>query len=314
MRTLTHDTILRMPKVLLHDHLDGGLRPATIVDLAGDVGLRRLPTTDPVELADWFHRGAARRDLAAVPRDLPAHRRGAADRRGAHPGGRASAPRTSPPTAWSTPRCASHPSCTSRRASRSTRWSTPCVDGFRKGSERTRHRDQARCSPPCDTTARLARDRRGRRPPPRRGRRRASTSPAARPATRRRRHLDAFQLVTRENFHITIHAGEAFGLPSIWEALQFCGAERLGHGVRIVDDIAERRPTAATSSVVSPRSSATGACRSRCAPRSNVHTGVAPTRSPSTRSGCCAAAVPRHGQHRQPPDDRRLDESRSSLC
>ena len=41
----------------------------------------------------------------------------------------------------------------------------------------------------------------------------------------------------RENFHITIHAGEAFGLPSIWEALQFCGAERLGHGVRIVDDI-----------------------------------------------------------------------------
>jgi adenosine deaminase len=52
------------------------------------------------------------------------------------------------------------------------------------------------------------------------------------------RHLDAFQYVMRENFHITIHAGEAFGLPSIWEALQFCGAERLGHGVRIVDDIA----------------------------------------------------------------------------
>ncbi len=41
----------------------------------------------------------------------------------------------------------------------------------------------------------------------------------------------------RENFHTTIHAGEAFGLPSIWEAVQFCGAERLGHGVRIVDDI-----------------------------------------------------------------------------
>ena len=39
------------------------------------------------------------------------------------------------------------------------------------------------------------------------------------------------------NSHITIHAGEAFGLPSIWEALQICGAERLGHGVRIIDDI-----------------------------------------------------------------------------
>jgi adenosine deaminase len=51
------------------------------------------------------------------------------------------------------------------------------------------------------------------------------------------RHLDAFQYVQRENFHATIHAGEAFGLPSIWEAVQWCGAERLGHGVRIVDDI-----------------------------------------------------------------------------
>ena len=50
-------------------------------------------------------------------------------------------------------------------------------------------------------------------------------------------HLDAFQLVQRENFHATLHAGEAFGLPSIWQALQWCNAERLGHGVRIVDDI-----------------------------------------------------------------------------
>ena len=51
------------------------------------------------------------------------------------------------------------------------------------------------------------------------------------------RYLDAFQLIAHENFHFTIHAGEAFGLPSIWEALQWCGAERLGHGVRIIDDI-----------------------------------------------------------------------------
>ncbi len=53
------------------------------------------------------------------------------------------------------------------------------------------------------------------------------------------RHLDAFQLIHRADFHVTIHAGEAFGLPSIWEALQWCGAERLGHGVRIVDDITQ---------------------------------------------------------------------------
>jgi adenosine deaminase len=49
--------------------------------------------------------------------------------------------------------------------------------------------------------------------------------------------LDAFEYLRRENAHFTIHAGEAFGLPSIWEAIQICGAERLGHGVRIMDDI-----------------------------------------------------------------------------
>ena len=64
-----------------------------------------------------------------------------------------------------------------------------------------------------------------------------STSPAREAGNRPSRHLDAFQYVARENFHITIHAGEGFGLPSIWEALQWCGADRLGHGVRIIDDI-----------------------------------------------------------------------------
>jgi adenosine deaminase len=51
------------------------------------------------------------------------------------------------------------------------------------------------------------------------------------------RHLDAFEYLQRENAHFTIHAGEGFGLPSIWQALQWCGADRLGHGVRIIDDI-----------------------------------------------------------------------------
>ena len=89
-------------------------------------------------------------------------------------------------------------------------------------------------------------------------------SEAGNPPTR---HLDAFQLVAAENFHITIHAGEAFGLPSIWEAVQLCGAERLGHGVRIVDDIDGRRRRAAPPSAGWPASSATAGCRWRCAPR-----------------------------------------------
>ena len=55
------ETIRRAPKVLLHDHLDGGLRPATVVDLAREFGYRGLPTEDPEELATWFRRGADRK-------------------------------------------------------------------------------------------------------------------------------------------------------------------------------------------------------------------------------------------------------------
>ena len=50
-------------------------------------------------------------------------------------------------------------------------------------------------------------------------------------------HMEAFQAVQRANFAITIHAGEAFGPESIWQALQFCGAHRLGHGTRLTEDI-----------------------------------------------------------------------------
>jgi adenosine deaminase len=87
------------------------------------------------------------------------------------------------------------------------------------------------------------------------------------------RYLDAFDHVRRENFHITIHAGESFGLPSIWEALQFAGAERLGHGVRIVDDI-EVRPDGSVqlgrlAAFVRDRRVPLEMC-----PTSNVHTGA----------------------------------------
>ena len=60
---LSLDTIRRAPKALLHDHLDGGLRPATIVDLAREVGYDGLPTSDPDDLARWMHRGADRKSL-----------------------------------------------------------------------------------------------------------------------------------------------------------------------------------------------------------------------------------------------------------
>ncbi|TDJ79832.1 MAG: adenosine deaminase, partial [Planctomycetota bacterium] len=50
-------------------------------------------------------------------------------------------------------------------------------------------------------------------------------------------HLAAFQLIKRMNGSITIHAGESFGPESIWQALQFCGAHRIGHGTRLIEDI-----------------------------------------------------------------------------
>src|SRR5262245_1559600 len=53
----TYDEIVNAPKALLHDHLDGGLRPATIIELAAAVG-HELPATEPGALAEWF-RGAA---------------------------------------------------------------------------------------------------------------------------------------------------------------------------------------------------------------------------------------------------------------
>ena len=100
------------------------------------------------------------------------------------------------------------------------------------------------------------------------------------------RHLDAFEYLQRENSHFTIHAGEAFGLPSIWQAIQWCGADRLGHGVRIIDDI-DRQPATVTasSSAGCRRTSATCASRWRCAHTPTCRP-VRRPRSPSTRSGC----------------------------
>jgi adenosine deaminase len=63
MTTATPEILLRAPKALLHDHLDGGLRPATVIELASEYGYKNLPTTDVADLSKWFHRGAKRNDL-----------------------------------------------------------------------------------------------------------------------------------------------------------------------------------------------------------------------------------------------------------
>ena len=60
---LTLDTIRSAPKAVLHDHLDGGLRPVTVIELAAEFGYGGLPTTDVADLASWFRRGADRKSL-----------------------------------------------------------------------------------------------------------------------------------------------------------------------------------------------------------------------------------------------------------
>ena len=77
------------------------------------------------------------------------------------------------------------------------------------------------------------------------------------------RHLDAFQYVARENFHITIHAGEGFGLPSIWEALQWCGADRLGTGCG-------SWTTSGSAPTAPPRSAAGQLCAGSARPAGDV--------------------------------------------
>ena len=123
------------------------------------------------------------------------------------------------------------------------------------------------------------------------------------------RHLDAFEYLQRENAHFTIHAGEAFGLPSIWEAIQWCGADRLGHGVRIIDDITVARRRVG-------RAGPAGGLRPRQAdPARDVPELQHPDRGGGVRRrapdrAADRPALPRHRQHRQPADERHLDDRR----
>ena len=121
------------------------------------------------------------------------------------------------------------------------------------------------------------------------------------------RHLDAFEYMRDHNARFTIHAGEAFGLPSIHEAIAFCGADRLGHGVRIVDDIdvlddGEVR-LGRLASILRDKRIPLELC-----PSSNVQTGAVKSIADHPFDLLARAAVPGDRQHRQPADERHHDE------
>lgn len=231
---MMHDVIRRAPKVLLHDHLDGGVRPATVVELAQEFGYNGLPTTDVAELAKWFNRGAKRNDLVLYLETF-AHTVGVMQHRDAieRVAFECAQDLAADGVVYAEVRMA--PELCLEAGLTLQEVLDAILTGFERGSAGTDLTIYTICS-----AMRTA----------------AHSLEIAELAIRNRdrgvvgfdiagaeagyppsRHLDAFQFVMRENFHSTIHAGEAFGLPSIWEALQYCGAARLGHGVRIVDDI-----------------------------------------------------------------------------
>ena len=230
----TLDEIRRVPKVLLHDHLDGGLRPETIVELAHETGYDGLPTRDPSELADWMSRGADRKDLLLYLETF-AHTVGVLQTTDAlvRVAGECAEDLAADGIVYAEVRYA--PELHVERGLQLDEVVEAVQEGFARGAEATGIRigtilTAMRTAARSLEIAELAV----------RWRDRGvvgfdiAGAEAGYPPTR---HLDAFEHVRRENFHLTIHAGEGFGVPSIWEALQLCGAERLGHGVRIVDHI-----------------------------------------------------------------------------
>jgi adenosine deaminase len=238
------DDIRRAPKVLLHDHLDGGLRAETIVDLARDTGYDRLPASDPDNLRTWFAEasdsGSLERYLETFDHTVGVLQTAEALTRVAY---ECAEDLAKDGVVYAEVRYAPEQHTLGVPGSRSPGLSLEQVveavlkgfadagrdHGIRVGTLLTAMRHQARGMEIAELAVRyrdagvVGFDIAG--------------AEAGYPPTR---HLDAFEYLQRENAHFTIHAGEAFGLPSIWQAIQWCGADRLGHGVRIIDDIGDR--------------------------------------------------------------------------
>src|SRR6202043_3975528 len=235
---LTLDQIRAVPKVLLHDHLDGGLRPETVLELAREIGYHDLPGDNTEELTRRLTEGAHRghleiyldafRHTVAVMQTPEALIRVAAE---------CAEDLAADGIVYAEVRFA--PELHVTRGLSLDQVVDAVLEGFRRGSRGrditvyallTAMRTAARSLEIAELAVRhrdagvVGFDIAGAE---------AGSPPS--------RHLDAFQYVARENFHITIQAGEGFGLPSIWGALQWWGADRLGHGGRIIDDISVPR-------------------------------------------------------------------------
>jgi adenosine deaminase len=231
------ELLRRVPKVLLHEHLDGTLRPATVLELAADTGYDELPETDPEALGVWFHRGAARGSLSqylegfrhtiAVLQTSEALERAAQEfvQDCAEDG-----------IVYAEVRFAPHFHTQGglgldavmlavlrglRRAANEHDVGTGLIVCAMRNEDSELAIKLVELAHSYREQGCVGFDLAG--------------EEAGHPA---KEHIRAFQLAERLNFSITIHAGESFGPESIWQALQYCGAHRIGHGTRLIEDIA----------------------------------------------------------------------------
>jgi adenosine deaminase len=232
--SLERPTLQSLPKVLLHEHLDGSLRPQTVIELAKDAKYTKLATEDPQALADWFFRGANRGDLVgylegfahtiAVTQSAEALERVAYEqvedlkRDGVVYFETRFAPVFHTKKGLSNEQVVSAvlkglergridfhvPAgliiCAMRNMKTSLEMAELAVDFRQRGVVGFDLAGEEGGYPP-------------------------------------KKHVDAFHYIQRQNFNITVHAGESFGKESIWQAVQYCGAHRIGHGTRLIDDI-----------------------------------------------------------------------------
>jgi len=270
----SQDQVKRLPKALLHDHLDGGLRPETIIDIAKEIG-HELPTYDAAELAEWFRASCDSGSLVLYLETF-AHTVAVMQRREdvVRVARECAVDLARDGVVYAEVRMA--PELLTEKGLTLTDAVEAILEGFREGEKEANSEGNTirifsllcgmRQNARSQEVAELAVKYRDKGVV---GFDIAGPEDGFPPSDQ----LDTFEFLRKENAHFTIHAGEAYGLPSIWEAIQICGAERLGHGVRIADDIDFNHTPARLgrlASYVRDRRIPLEMC-----PSSNIQTGVA---------------------------------------
>lgn len=235
----TPDQVKRVPKAVIHDHLDGGLRPETLIEIAEQIGYDKLPTHDPVKLADWFEEscssGTLVRYLETFDHTIAVMQTEENIIRVAR---EAAIDLARDNVVYAEVRGA--PELFTREGLTLDQVIEATTEGYRQGMAEAKSEGKAIRVEQILCALRQNNE---------------ADEVATKVVKYRDQHVvgfdiagpedgfpptlqqTAFDYLRQANAHFTIHAGEAYGLPSIWQAIQMCGAERLGHGVRIMDDI-----------------------------------------------------------------------------